>query len=156
MAIAQPAVPRSSPRSELPYTADLDGGYVWLGITGAATKDEAGWDSVFGLEAAVVRVRERSRLGVLGLGLGGARLAETERWRLALDGLIGTRIGRAMVGLSVGPILDLDRRAHPELGATVMAWAFVGITPYARVGLLGDGTRFVDVGVQLSLPIARF
>ena len=129
---------------------------MWLGITGAATRDEAGWDSVFGLEAAVLRVRERSRLAVLGVGLGGARLAETERWRLALDALVGTRIGRAVVGLAVGPTLDLDRRAHPELGATVMAWAFVGVTPYARVGVLGDGTRFVDLGVQLSLPIARF
>jgi hypothetical protein len=141
----------------LPFSADLDGGYVWLGLTGAATHDRGAWDSVFGLEAAVVRVRERARFGVLGIGLAGGRLARDERWRVSLDGVVGTRLGgRATAGLALGPTVDLARFRHPELGASAMAWLFVGITPYIRVGVLVDGTTYIDLGAQLGLPIARF
>jgi len=158
-AAAEPAppIPVSPPTSTLPFSADLDGGYVWLGVTGAATHDHGAWDSVFGVEAAMVRVREHARLGVIGAGLTGARIARDARWRLTLDAIAGTRLGsRLTLGLAVGPTLDLAELAHPVLGGTAMAWAFVGITPYVRVGVLADGTTYVDLGAQLSLPIARF
>lgn len=150
-------VPVSPPTTALRSTADLDGGYVWLGATGAATRDDGGWDSVFGLEAAVLRVREHARLGVVGLGLAGARIATAERWRVSLDAIAGTRVvHRAMVGLSIGPTVDLAEVAHPVYGASAMAWVFVGITPYVRVGVRDDGSTYVDLGAQLTLPIARF
>jgi hypothetical protein len=130
---------------------------VWLGVTGAATHDDGTWDSVFGLEAATVRVRERALLSVVGVGLAGARVAGDERWRLSLDGLVGTRVGRrAVVGLSLGPTVDFAELAHPRYGASARAWVFVGLTPYVRIGVLSDGSAYVDLGAQLSLPIARF
>jgi hypothetical protein len=150
-------IPVSPPTSTLPYSADLDGGYLWLGVTGAATHDDGTWDSVFGLEAATVRVRERAFLSVLGVGLAGARVAADERWRVSLDLIAGTRVARnTVVGLSLGPTADFAELAHPSYGATAMAWVFVGITPYVRIGVRNDGSAYVDLGAQLSLPIARF
>src|SRR5436853_1479684 len=103
-----PVVPVSPPTTALRSSADLDGGYVWLGATGAATRDDGTWDSVFGLETAVLRVHEHARLGVVGLGLAGARIASAERWRVSVDAIAGTRVAhRAMGGLSIGPTVDL-------------------------------------------------
>ena len=143
--------------ASLPFTGDLDGGYVWLGVTGAATHDEDGWDSLFGVQTAVLRVRERARLTVVGVGLAGARIATTDRWRVSLDGVIGTAIGsRIKAGLALGPMLDLAELQHARVGAGGMAWLFVGLTPYVRFGVLVDGTTYVDVGAQLDLPVARW
>lgn len=150
-------VPVSPPTTALRYTADLDGGYVWLGATGAATHDDGAWDSIFGMETAVIRVREQATVGVAGIGLAGARIASAQRWRVSLDAIAGTRVAhRAMVGISLGPTVDLAELAHPVYGASAMAWAFVGITPYVRVGVRSDGSTYVDLGAQLTLPIARF
>src|SRR5690349_1910630 len=99
---AEPVVPVSPPTTALRYTADLDGGYVWLGATGAATHDDGAWDSIFGMETAVIRVREQATVGVAGIGLAGARIASAQRWRVSLDAIAGTRVAhRAMVGISL-------------------------------------------------------
>jgi hypothetical protein len=76
---------------------------------------------------------------------------------VSLDLVAGTRISRsAVAGLSLGPTADFAELAHPEYGASLMAWVFVGLTPYVRIGVLSDGSAYVDLGAQLSLPIARF
>lgn len=144
------------PSSTLRYVADLDGRYLWLAASGAATHAAAGWDSLFGLEASYLRVREHAPLGVLGAGLGGARISRGG-WRIGLDLAAGTRVAdRVTLGLAVGPILEIPADRHALVGASAVAWGFVGITPYVRVGVLSDGTTFVDIGAQLGLPIARF
>jgi hypothetical protein len=159
-AISQPTttvVPVSPPTSRLPFTANLDGHYIWLGVSGAATRDDGTWDSVFGMELTVLRVRESAVLGVVGVGLAGSRIATDERWRVTLEAVVGTRLaGRTTAGLAIGPTVDLAELAHPEYGISARAWVFVGITPYVRVGVMADGSKYVDLGAQLSLPIARF
>jgi hypothetical protein len=153
---AEPSVvPRAPARSSLPYVGDLDGAYVWLGINGAATHDDE-WDSVFGVQTSVFRVRERSWLALLGGGIAGSRVA-TEGWRVSLDALAGTRIAsRATVGIGIGPVVDLHDQRHARVGATATVWAFVGVTPYVRAGVLEDGSTYVDVGMQIGLPVFRF
>jgi hypothetical protein len=155
VAIADAAVPVSPPTSRLPYVGDLDGRYLWLGITGAATHDDGAWDTVFGAEASIVRVREDAGLALVGGGLAGARVAKGG-WRLSLDAAVGTRVLGRFVGATLGPTLDLEELAHPVAGASATAWMFLGITPYVRIGVLADGTRYIDLGAQVGLPIARF
>src|SRR5438128_5176669 len=94
---------RSGPPSvgpgHLPPSWDLDGWYVWLGPTGAASHVDAEWDSTFGAHLALVRVRERERLGTVGAMVGATRWTERGGGRIWLDGIAGTRILR-MVGVS--------------------------------------------------------
>jgi hypothetical protein len=152
---AEPSVVPRAPRASLPYVGDLDGSYVWLGINGAATHDGE-WDSVFGVQTSVFRVREGSWLALIGGGLAGSRVA-TEGWRVSLDALAGTRIAsRATVGIGLGPMVDLHDQRHARLGASATVWAFVGVTPYVRAGVLEDGSTYVDVGMQIGLPVFRF
>ncbi len=133
---------------------DLDGTYLWLGPTGAASRIAADWDSTFGADLSLVRVRERERLGAIGLTLGASRWTARGGGRIWLDGLVGTKVGR-MVGVSAGPLLELSELAHPRLGGSVGLWAFVGVAPFVRVGTVGDLGSFVEVGVHVALPVIR-
>ena len=135
---------------------DLDGFYLWLGPTGAASVVDDDWDSTFGGDLAIVRVRERSLLGVLGVDLGGAMWTARGGGRVWLDALVGTRIGEhRMLGLSIGPIVELHELQHPRIGGSIGAWAFFGITPFARVGVVDELGAFVDVGIHIALPVVR-
>ena len=134
---------------------NLDGIYLWLGPSGAAGYVDTEWDSLIGADVSVLRVRERERLGALGISLGGARWTERGGGRLWVDGLVGTRLGR-MVGLSAGPLVELAELSHARVGGSVGAWAFVGVTPFVRVGAIQDLGGFVEVGVHIALPVVRW
>ena len=93
---------------------DLDGIYLWLGPTGAASRVEAS----LGLDVRrrtppCVRVRERAPLGVVG---GDARREPVDRARRRA-GLARRRrrhpARRRMIGASAGPILELARARAP-------------------------------------------
>ena len=60
-----------------------------------------------------------------------------------------------MVGVSVGPIVELSELAHPRLGGSVGLWAFVGVTPFARVGIVDELGGFVEIGLHIALPVIR-
>lgn len=135
-------------------SSDLDGLYLWLGPTGAASRIDGAWDSTFGGLAAVVRVREDAGLGLLGGMLGGTLWTERGGGRIWLDAVVGTRLGR-MVGVSVGPILELSERTHPRVGGSIGLWAFLGVTPFARVGVVEDLGGFAEIGVHVALPVLR-
>ena len=145
--------PRVGPAGFTP-SWDLDGLYVWIGPAGAASRVEARWDSTIGADLALVRVRERDRLGLLGLSLGASRWTERGGGRVWLDGLVGTRLGR-MIGVSAGPILELSELAHPRIGASVGMWAFVGVTPFVRLGAVHELGGFAEVGIHIALPVVR-
>jgi len=145
--------PRVSPANFTPAW-DLDGLYFWLGPTGAASRVEANWDSTIGADAALIRVREREPLGVIGASFGASRWTERGGGRLWIDALVGTRLGR-MVGVSAGPILELSELAHPRAGVSLGLWGFVGVTPFVRVGAVDDLGGFAEVGVHLALPVLR-
>lgn len=147
---APAAVPASTARPSW----DLDGLYLWLGPTGAASRIDATWDSTIGADATVIYVREREALGAIGATLGASRWTVRGGGRIWLDGLVGTRLVR-MVGVSAGPILELSELSHPRLGGSVGLWAFLGVTPFVRTGMVRDLGGFVEVGVHIALPVLR-
>jgi hypothetical protein len=135
----------------------LDGVYLWLGPTGAASYVDTTWDSTFGGDATVVRVREQRVVSVLGGTLGASRWTERGGGRVWVDALAGTRIGASrMVGVSLGPIVELSDFAHPRYGASAGVWAFVGITPFARVGTVEKLGTFAEIGLHITLPVLRW
>ena len=136
-------------------TSDLDGVYLWIGPTGAASHVDSQWDSTFGGDAAIVRIREHEALGAIGATFGGSLWTVRGGGRLWLDALVGTPIAGHMVGLSAGPIMELAQLAHPRAGVSIGAWGFAGVTPFARVGAVQDLGMFAEIGVHLALPALR-
>lgn len=153
--------PRSGPPvsggpSGFRASSDLDGFYLWLGPTGAATHLDARWDSAFGGDLAALRIREHALVGALGGDFGFSKYTASSGGKLWLDGVVGTRVaGRTMVGLTAGPLLEVSDLQHPRAGASVGAWAFVGVTPFVRVGLVNESGTFVELGVRVALPVFR-
>jgi len=158
--IAPDIPPRSGPPtvggpSGLPPSWNLDGTYLWLAPTLAASWIQSQWDSTVGGSAAVVRIREHEPLGLVGGTFGGSLWAARNGGRIWLDALAGTEILGHMAGVSAGPILELSEEAHPRVGASVGVWAFAGITPFARVGSVAGYGTFAEIGVHIALPVLR-
>ena len=155
--IATDPVPRSAPAPavQLRPSWDLDGFYLWLGPTGAAGRIDAQWDSLFGGDAALVRVREREAIGVIGGALGASRWTVRDGGRVWLDALFGTRLAGHMVGASAGPLVELAELAHPRYGGSIGVWGFAGVTPYARVGVVHGLGGFAEIGIHIALPVLR-
>jgi len=147
---AEPSVPQRNFRPSW----DLDGTYLWLGPTGAASYLDDSWDSLIGGQLAIIRVRERRSLGAVGGAFGASLWTARGGGRLWLDAIAGTRLGK-MVGASVGPLVELNDSRHPRVGGSVGVWAFLGITPYARAGFVDGTGGFVEIGVHLALPAIR-
>ena len=147
IASAEPSVLRPS--------WDLDGFYVWLGPTGAASHIDAQWDSTFGADAAFVRVRERDSVGVVGATLGASKWTERGGGRVWVDALVGTQVFGHMIGASAGPIVEFAELARPSYGGSIGLWAFLGVTPYARVGEVTGLGAFAEIGVHIALPVLR-
>lgn len=139
----------------LPPSWDLDGLYVWLGPSGAASRIDGDWDSTIGGDLSVLRVRERELVGTVGASLGASRWTVRGGGRIWLDGILGTRVLGRMAGISAGPILELSELSHPRYGGSFGVWTFVGVTPYARVGTVTDLGGFVEVGIHIALPIVH-
>lgn len=146
---------QNAPAPVLPPSWDLDGLYIWLGPSGAATYVDTDWDSTIGGDLSVMRIRERDAVGALGASFGGAKWTVRGGGRIWLDAIAGTRILGRMSGVSAGPILELSELAHPRVGGSFGLWTFVGITPYARVGSVSNLGAFVEVGIHIALPVVR-
>jgi len=147
-------IPRVGPGGFAP-SWDLDGTYLWLGPSGAASHVDAEWDSTIGADAAVIRIRERSVLGAIGGTLGASRWTARGGGRIWVDALVGTRVLGRMAGISAGPILELSDVSHPRIGASIGVWTFVGITPFARLGAVQDLGMFGEVGIHIALPVFK-
>ncbi len=159
VAIAPDPIPRSAPAVVGPAgfrpSWDLDGIYVWLGPVGAATHVDTGWDSTFGADLAILRVREHAPLAAIGIDAGASLWTERDGGRVWLDMIVGTRLGNRTYGVSVGPIVEFSELQHPRIGGSVGTWAFFGITPYARVGVVDELGTFAEVGIHIALPVLR-
>lgn len=149
-----PPAATPSPPPILRPSWDLDGTYLWLGPTGAASYLD-GWDSTFGADAALVRVREQEPIGTIGASLGASRWTQHGGGRIWLDTLVGTRVLDHMVGVSVGPILEVSDMTRPRVGGSVGLWGFVGVTPFARVGVVDSLGGFAEIGIHVALPVIR-
>ena len=151
-ASADPVPPFQKPR---PPTWDLDGLYLWLGPIAAASREASQWDSTIGGDATVIRVREHESLGAIGGTLGAARWTARGGGRIWLDGLAGTPAWGRMFGVSAGPFVELADLHHPRIGGSIGVWAFLGVTPYARIGAVSGLGAFAEVGLHIALPVLR-
>lgn len=158
LAIAEPPRPPPAitvPPAQFAPSWDLDGTYLWLGPLGAASHIDARWDSTFGAEAALVIVRERAPLSLGGIDLGASRWSARGGGRVWVDGVAGTHLLGHMMGLSLGPIVELSDLAHPRPGASIGVWGFTGIAPFARIGAVAQLGMFMEFGVHIALPVLR-
>lgn len=155
-ATPSPALPPITvPPANFTPSWDLDGTYLWLGPLGAASHVDAQWDSTFGADLAVVVVRERAPIGLVGLDLGASRWTERGGGRVWVDGLMGTHLLDRMMGISLGPLVEFSDLTHPRLGASFGVWGFAGVTPFARLGAVRDLGMFAEIGIHIALPVLR-
>lgn len=150
-----PPQPSTAPLPVFRYSADLDGTYVWLGPSGAASWIDSQWDSTFGIDGSVIRVREHELLAEIGGTVGASRWTVRGGGRIWADALLGTSVFGHPVGLSVGPILELSDFAHPRVGGSAGLWGFMGVTPFARIGVVETLGTFAEIGVHVALPVFR-
>jgi hypothetical protein len=151
-----PVRPPPEPSPVLRPTWDLDGLYLWLGPIGAVGHEGGVWDSTFGGDLSLVRIREREALGAVGLTLGASKWTTHDGGRIWLDGLVGTEpVGHVMVGLTAGALLELDQISAPRIGGSVGLWAYDAIAPYARFGYIDGLGAFVEFGLHIPLPVYR-
>ena len=153
-----PDLPPRSPPGPAPIlqpTWDLDGTYLWLGPLGAATHIDAQWDTAFGVDATVIRIREHASLAAIGGTFGASRYTVRDGGELWLDALVGREIGGHMIGLSLRPILELSELEHPKVGASMGLWGFIGVAPYVRLGAVESLGTFAEIGVHIALPVIR-
>ena len=160
-----PVAPDVPPRSGPPVSGhgqfrpswDLDGFYLWLGPSGTASYVGDAWDSAFGADLAALRVREAAPIAALGGAFGFSKFTAHDGGRLWLDLVAGTRVGgRTMAGLTAGPLLEVSDLTHPRAGASIGAWAFVGVTPFVRVGVVSTTGAFIEIGLHIALPVLRW
>lgn len=162
-AIADVPIPDPPPRRHPPVvgpsgfrtTGDLDGLYVWLGPTAAASHIDHDWDSMFGADLAVLRVKERQPIAVIGGSLGASKWTMRDGGRIWVDAVVGTRALGPTIGITAGPVLELAALAHPRVGASVGLWLFAGVTPYVRVGAVQELGMFGELGIRIALPVFR-
>jgi len=134
---------------------NLDGLYVTLGPVATANRIEGTWDSAFGLETGAYRVREHHAVAALGLSLGTLWFSERAGGRGWLQVEVATKLSGLAVGLSAGPNVELSEHEHPRFGGQIMLWTFVGVMPFARVGMTDEAGVYVDFGLRLALPVLR-
>ncbi|MFT3691524.1 MAG: hypothetical protein QM831_00165 [Kofleriaceae bacterium] len=139
----------------LPDSSNLDGNYLWLGPSGAATYIDGEWDTVFGIDASILRVREHEPLAVIGGTIGATHYASRSGGRLYAELVAGTELDGHAVGVTAGPLLDLSDTEHPKVGGSVGLWGFVGIAPYVRAGAVQTLGSFVEIGIHIALPVIR-
>jgi hypothetical protein len=143
----------------LPDSSNLDGSYVYLAPIGGVARTEGAWDGVFGGSVSVVRVREARWAGTLGLSVGATRFTDSDRGRVWADLLLGTRRltgDRLMLGVGVGPMVELDDLRHARFGARARIWCHVGVVPYVGFGVLERSGSFIEAGLEVSLPALRW
>jgi hypothetical protein len=150
-----PLPPTHAPQLAFRSSADLDGTYLWLGPSGAAGWIDSQWDSAFGVDVSVVRVREHEVVSAIGGSVGASRWTTRGGGRVWADLLVGSPLLDHTIGISAGPLLELSDASHPRVGGSIGIWGFFGLTPFARIGTVDTLGTFVEVGVHIALPAIR-
>ena len=111
---------------------NLDGTYLWLGPSRRGELRRRQWDSTFGGDVAVMRVREHEPLGAVGGTLGASRWTDARRRPASgSTALVGTAMLGHMVGVSAGPIVELaELRAPAGSAARSACGRSPASTPY--------------------------
>ena len=135
---------------------DLDGYHLTLGPTGNAMHLESEWDSLFGLEVGLYRVREHQNLSAIGLVAGGGWYSARTGGRAWLQLEAATNKLGPAVGLGAGPTVELDEIEPPRVGAQAAIWLYAGVIPFVRAGAVQETGAFVEVGIRIPLPTLRW
>lgn len=131
--------------------------YLVLAPLGGAVHLGGGWDAGFGAALSLVRVREDRGLALVGTEVGGLRLASSEHGLVWADLSAGSHtLGGLLMGLGAGVHAELSPVFSMRWGGHATIWAFLGITPYGRIGVVQRGGTYVEFGIQVPLPAFRF
>jgi len=144
----------SSPRSAVANEPDR---FVAVAAIGSAVRIEGTWDGAWGGEVGVGQMRDSTVLGAWAASVGLVGFSARSGGRLWGELTVGTRWPTGyLVGLGVGPAVELDRLRPPRWGGQATVWAFAGVVPYARIGALDPGGVFVDLGLRIAFPAIRW
>jgi hypothetical protein len=131
--------------------------FVAVAAIGSAVRVEGVWDDAWGGEVGVGEMRDRSVLSAWAASVGLVGFTARSGGRLWGELTVGTRWPTGyLVGIGVGPAVELDRVRPPRWGGQATVWLFAGVVPYARVGALEPGGVFVDVGLRIAFPAVRW
>ncbi len=128
-----------------------------LGPLGEVVRTDNNWDSAWGGELNVTRIREGAGVSALGISLGAVSLSERDGGRVWLGGIIGIdRLpGRIPLGLGVGGTLDVDSVRPARVGAYATLWFYVGVMPFVRVSTIQESGSGVELGLSIPLPVLK-
>ena len=137
--------------------ADEPDRFVAVAAIGSAVRVEGTWDGAWGGEVGVGQMRDSTVLGAWAASVGLVGFSARSGGRLWGELTVGTRWPTGyLVGLGVGPAVELDRLRPPRWGGQATVWAFAGVVPYARIGALDPGGVFVDLGLRIAFPAIRW
>ena len=102
-------------------------------------------------------MREGSALAAWAAGIGVLAFSERDGGRAFAEAAVGTRwLTGILVGVSGGPVVQFDEFRSPRAGGEVSLWAYAGVVPYFRVGAVEKSGVFLDLGLRIPLPAARW
>jgi hypothetical protein len=125
---------------------------VWIGPELSAVRLDEGWDTGVGGVLAVGLRRPR-RLAILAGEVHGISLADRGGGRLGGAASVGLRTGFGpIVGLSVGPVVEVDAVRPPRWGGEATGWIVAGLGAFVRVAALDQIGRSLEIGLAVPLP----
>lgn len=101
-------------------------------------------------------VAESRALSLWGIDAGVGQYGARDGGRAHLTTVLGTNRAGPLAGLSAGLAAEWHPVDPPRLGAMATLWVFTGVVPTISVGVLERTGPFVEIGIRLSLPVARF
>lgn len=135
--------------------ASTGSSYLALAPLGGAVHLGGDWDAGFGAALSLVRLQETG--GLVGTEVGGIRLANGEHGLLWADLSLGSRaFGGLLMGIGAGVNAEISPIFTMSWGGHATFWAFLGITPYGRIGVTQIGGTYVEFGIKVPLPALRF
>ena len=140
-----------------PVSGDLNGTYLTVSPIGSGIYTEGHWDSLFGGQVSVLFVRENQPLAALGLHVSLAQFTARDGGRLWVDAAAGTRQALGILsGIALGTVVELDATNVPRWGGQLTLWVHAGVVPFVRVGHVQRAGRFVELGLEIPLPLRRW
>lgn len=137
--------------------SELRSHFLVIDLVGSAVRTEGNWDSGFGGAVGVGGLCGGCALAGWAASVGAMGFSERSGGQIYADLAAGTRWPTGvLMGISGGPLVELDELRRPRLGAAASIWLFAGVVPYARVGAVERGGPFLDVGLQIPLPAWRW
>lgn len=152
-----PAVEPEAAPAALAAERRAEGALVILPAAAAIHVEDA-WDVALGGAALVALWPARERLALLGAGVSGAAVSARGGGRVGVELAVGVRVAPALpvVGLSLGPVLELDSVRRPRAGAQATLWLAAGAVPYARLAAIDRTGVTAELGLAVALPTLRW